>query len=396
MPADADESQERKVLMQTSQQHSDMLQSGVRNWNKWREENTAITPYLKGAGLSEADLSGADLTQANLSRANLSRADLSGADLHGADLSGADLHGANLSGANCVGATLPKADLSGANLVSAYLEGADLGGARLMGADLGGAKLMGADMTGADLREATLHGADLSETNLTRANLTGADLTRALLIKTDLSGATLTHCNIYGISAWDVKLDDAKQNELIITQHNRPIITVDNIKIAQFIYLLLNSKEIRDAIDTISRTVVLILGRFNEERKPVLDALRKKLRENDYVPVLFDFEKPKTPHCIEAVSILARLARFVIADVTDAKIVLEEVLHIVRTIDVPVAPLLLEGGGREPVTLSSLRKGHVSLMKTFVYGSPEHLIPVIKKAIFDPAEAKAKELQRRN
>jgi uncharacterized protein YjbI with pentapeptide repeats len=377
--------------------------------------------YFEGADLGGADLSGANLERAILWKANLKRAklveadfrmaELTQADLAQADLSGAHLEKvtllkatlrkANLSGANLSGAILPGADMTGAdlsraNLVRTYLEGADLGGARLMGADLGGAKLMGADMTGADLREATLHGADLSETNLTRANLTGADLTRALLIKTDLSGATLTHCNIYGISAWDVKLDNANQNELVITQHNRPIITVDNIKIAQFIYLLLNSKEIREAIATISRTVVLILGRFNEERKPILDALRKKLRENDYVPVLFDFEKPKTPHCIETVSILARLARFVIADVTDAKIVLEEVLHIVRTIDVPVAPLLLGGGGKEPVTLSSLRKGHVSLMKTFVYGSPEHLIPVIKKAIFDPAEAKAKELQGRN
>jgi hypothetical protein len=47
-----------------------------------------------------------------------------------------------------------------------------------------------------------------------------------------------------------------------ITDPDEPVITVDNIKIAQFIYLLLNNKEIRDVIDTVGRKGVLLLGRF--------------------------------------------------------------------------------------------------------------------------------------
>ena len=31
---------------------------------------------------------------------------------------------------------------------------------------------------------------------------------------------------------------------------------------------------------------------FTDERKVVLDAIRDELRKRDYVPVLFDFEKP--------------------------------------------------------------------------------------------------------
>jgi hypothetical protein len=38
---------------------------------------------------------------------------------------------------------------------------------------------------------------------------------------------------------------------------------------------------------------VLILGRFTEERKLVLDALREELRQRCYLPILFDFEKPR-------------------------------------------------------------------------------------------------------
>jgi hypothetical protein len=50
-----------------------------------------------------------------------------------------------------------------------------------------------------------------------------------------------------------------------------PIITVDDLEVAQFVYLLLNNAKIRSAI------VVLILGRFTDDRKSVLDALRDEL-----------------------------------------------------------------------------------------------------------------------
>ena len=52
------------------------------------------------------------------------------------------------------------------------------------------------------------------------------------------------------------------------------------------------TQKIRDVIDTITSKAVLILGRFTPERKAVLDALREELRKRDYLPILFDFEKP--------------------------------------------------------------------------------------------------------
>lgn len=55
------------------------------------------------------------------------------------------------------------------------------------------------------------------------------------------------------------------------------MITVDNLEVAQFIYLLLNNEKIRQVIDTITSKVVLILGRFTDERKSVIDAIREEL-----------------------------------------------------------------------------------------------------------------------
>ena len=142
------------------------------------------------------------------------------------------------------------------------------------------------------------------------------NLFAARLVDTDLRDADLTGCFVYGVSAWGLKLEGAKQQNLIITNlaENEPEITVDNLEVAQFIYLMLNNQKIRDVIDTITSKAVLILGRFTDERKAVLDALREELRKRDYLPILFDFEKPRSRNTDETITLLARMARFVVAD----------------------------------------------------------------------------------
>ena len=126
-------------------------------------------------------------------------------------------------------------------------------------------------LIGANLSGANLFGADLRWTDLTNAILYEADLGGTLLLKTDLRGATLTGSRVYGASVWDIKLNDqTKQQNIVITPDNQAAITVDNIEVAQFIYLLLNNQKIRKVIDTITSKAVLILGRFSEDRKIVL------------------------------------------------------------------------------------------------------------------------------
>ena len=205
----------------------------------------------------------------------------------------------------------------------------------LNGAILVEANLRGANLSGADLHEALLSGADLHG-----ANLSGAYLNTAVLLDTDLQDADLTGCHVYGISAWNLKLEGAKQQNLIITRADEPEITVDHIEVAQFIYLMLHNQKIRDVIDTITSKAVLILGRFTDERKAVLDALREELRKSNYLPILFDFDVPATRDITETVSLLARMARFIIADLTDPSSIPKELEAIVPDLAVPVQPLL--------------------------------------------------------
>src|SRR5262249_16389838 len=165
--------------------------------------------------------------------------------------------------------------------------------------------------------------------DLRAADLTHANLTEAILIRTNFKDAKLNDCRIYGISIWDLDLTGAEQAGLIITPHNEPSITVDNLEVAQFIYLLLHNENIRHVIDTITFKVVLILGRFTPKRKTVLDAVREALRQRDLVPVLFDFPPPVSRDLTETITMLARMARFIIADITDAKSIPQELMAIV-------------------------------------------------------------------
>jgi uncharacterized protein YjbI with pentapeptide repeats len=338
---------------------------------------------LSGVNLEKENLSGANLGGANLSNANLFHANLSGADLSKAYLKHADLRGANLSKANLSQANLDEASLFGANVKVANLSGAIIGGADLCFADFGGANLTGA----------TLYGSHLRSAKLNRANLSDANLEEATLVETDLTDADLTGCHVYGLSAWELRLSkDTKQQNLVITRKGEAEITTDDIEVAQFLYLMLHNEKIRKIVDTITSKVVLILGRFTQQRKAVLDALRNELRSRGYVPVVFDFDKAQNQTIGETVALLARMARFVIADLSDAKSVLQELRDIVPNNPMLAVQPLVIATQDEPGMFDFFRK-FPWVLKTHRYDSLERLRADLDERVIRPAEAKVLELR---
>ena len=382
------------------------LYQGSDAWNQWRDENRELTSLnlskvnlkeadLSGAYLNSVDLNGVDISGANLSGANLCHAMLIGANLSNANLSSAILSWANLgsvnfSGAEFSGAYFNEADLSGAKLNGADLRGAYLPGAKFGRAYLSGANLSGASLCGAYFNEADLSGADLSGADLSGADLSGASLERASFVGTILDDARLDSCRVYGTSVWDVSLKNTTQRDLVITDHGAVAVTVDNIKLAQFIYLLLKNDEIRHIIDTITSKVVIILGRFTDERKKVLDALRQELRARDYTPILFDFEKPASRDLTETLLTLASMSRFVIADISAAKSIPQELSHIIPHLpSVPVQPVLL-ASDREYAMFEHWKR-YEWVLPDFLYQDEAHLLASLTDKVIAPAEQKRRE-----
>ena len=360
-----------------------ILKQGAKAWNNHQERKAKLQVTISTTGgsipgdtylgqfalsenkadLSEADLSGTDLRGINLSNANLSRVNLSGANLEGAILERADLGEANLSRTN----------LSGANLMEAHLFRATITESNLSRANLFGADLMGADLSGSDLSDATL----------AKANLVSAKIDKA-----KISGSW-----IYAVNVWDLEGEFEEQRDLIITRKGQPIITVDNIKIAQFIFLILNNEEIRNVINTLTSKLVLILGRFSiPERKAILDALRNKLREYDLLPIVFDFNRPTDKDFTETIKTLAGLSYFVIADVTNPKSSPLELQAIIPDYQIPFVPIIQEG--ESPFAMMvDLQKKYNWVLDTLTYDSIDTLINALKSAIIDPAIEKHNELR---
>jgi len=364
-------------------EHLRILRLGVKYWNKWR----------KSCPTDEIDLSGADLHDCDFNSANFENADFENADLTISDLSNTNSNKANFNRAILFKANLKNAQLREATFFNSNLVCAGVQGACLINANLSRSNLRGADFTAANLSGSDLTRADLSGAIFRFANLTSAKLERAILVETDISNAVLRNTSVYGISTWDIIAEGAKQDNLIITPDNEHIITVDDLEIAQFIYLLLNNQKFRDVIETINSKAVLILGRFTDERKKILDAIRDELRNRNFLPILFDFEKPATRDLTETFSILANLSRFVIADLTDAKSLPQELSHIIPFMpNLPVIPIILNG--QQEYAMFEHWQRYPWVLPTFVYNDETHLLSSLTTLVIEPVEQKVEEVRR--
>lgn len=354
------------------------------------------------SGFKNANLSGANLTEANFSEANchgvnFSKAELSNSDFFNANLTEAYFFRCEMSNANFSQSSMRKCNLKNANLTNANLSHTGLSKSNLknvqaMNADFSHSYLGKADLTRGDFEAANFFAANFSEANLTRANLCFTNLRRAILVRTNLSGSNINSACVYGTSVWDIAGDPKTQNSLTITPEDLPEITVDELEVAQFVYLLLNNSKIRNAIDTITSKAVLILGRFYKDRKDVLDALRLELRKRNYIPIVFDFEKPDSRDLTETVATLAQMSRFVIADISDAKSIPQELSHIIpNNPSLPIVSII----AKEFAAYSMYEhfERYPWVLPLYQYRSQKQLIKVIKEKIIIPAESKSKELR---
>jgi len=353
---------------------------------------------LIGANLSDANLAGVALGNAHLMDAQLVRADLRGCDalaeslFINANLTGADLREAKLFQALFTQSTLVDAKLAGADLQEANFERTDL-----TGADFTGCNLIRAEFFGARASNAIFDGANLSYANFFRADLEGAKLRSTKIpgvrfIECNFANADLSGAHVYGIAAWDIRTDGAVQTGLVVTPPDEAAVTVDDLEIAQFVYLLLNRQKIRNLLDVITSKAVLILGRFTPERKAILDGIAEELRARNLLPIIFDFERSTNRDFTETIKTLSGLCMFVIADMTNPKSAPLELQATVPDYQIPFVPII--EAGQEPFSMfGDLRKYDWVLEPVVTYASLEVLRGAFQAAIVDRAFAKHKELQ---
>ena len=426
-----------------------LLGQGAEAWNAWRARDPSVEIHLAGAKLADRDLRGIDLSGASLERTSFAGSDLRGANfskaharyalfpgakLAGADFSDSDLRDASfveanaaharfdravmtkatldriqalaarfcradLRGVRAVEASLFDCDFEGAGLDQADFTGALLDGAVLRAAALTGNKLTGAILRGADLRSARIEDASAYGINLQGADLTGAtisnsDLSLATLVGARLDGTVLANVRVFGASIWNIDGKPARQDEIVITPQGQPRVTVSDLEVASFVYLLLNNEKIRNAIETIGAKGVLILGRFTE-RMHVLEAIRKEVSRLGLLPIVFDFDRPTDRDFSETVMTLAGMSRFIVADITAPRSVPLELQVTIPNYMVPFVPLIAEGERPFSMFEDLWKKYRDWVLEPLTYESVDQLVRVFEKAVVDPANDRREELRVR-
>jgi hypothetical protein len=295
--------------MRIPQQHVNELEQGkVSEWNQWwtRQIDEDKVPHTRtGTELVGIDLSGVDLT---------------GADLRRLNLRDAKFH-----------------EKSGKEIKESFLAHA---------------RLSNCDLTNATFKDADLHGASFRHSTLTNATFKGCNLRHANFTAAKVGDARFINCDAYGAGLWNTTGDPKKvtlrlsatkaDREHKDTRAEEDFVVATHLESAAFLYLLADNERISAAFDGLTEKVVLILGSFKNGGKARLQDMKHQLR-GQYAPILFDFPPPGCRSLTETIGALAHMSYFVIADLTNASSVPQELSHIVPFLpSVPIVPVLCD------------------------------------------------------
>lgn len=337
-----------------------------RQINAMRAKSEKEAVLTKGGSIAAQSLQVIDLRGANLDEIILGYA-----DMRAVILDNASMRGVWMKGVQFQDASLKNVDFSPSKF------GQDT---RMMEGNFSYCDLSGANLEAANLADATF-----KHTNLQQANLQQVDLSNSIFNKCNLEGANLTDSRIYGVAAWDLKKKGAIQKNLLIEPTGDKV-SVDDLEIAQFVYLLLNNQKITNVISTIGRKGVLILGRFTPERKRILDAIREELRNNyNLLPIVFDFDRATEKDITETIKILAGLSRFVIADITAPKSSPLELQATIPNYMVPFVTIIEEGENPFSMFTDLWKKYDKWVLQPVKYPSLEILLKHFQKGVIDRA-----------
>jgi hypothetical protein len=131
---------------------------------------------------------------------------------------------------------------------------------------------------------------------------------------------------------------------------------------------------------------VLVLGRFREDRKAVLDHIGRLLEAHGYRYLVFDFTEPDDRNKVETIGLLAGLSRFVIADITEPTSVPLELAMIVPQLNIPVV-LLAEKGKPTFSLVDDLQEANrFRVFPTWSYRDLDHLSARFEAVVVRRAE----------
>ncbi|RYE56169.1 MAG: pentapeptide repeat-containing protein [Sphingobacteriales bacterium] len=331
-------------------EYTNLLKQGKVEWNQWRDENQNVK-----LNFSDLILDGMNLEGYHLDNSNFNQTSLRGCNLNNAWLAWCNFF-------HC--------DLSESTITNPEVDDLPFNDKRLMGVNIRWTTFACCKLDNVNFRHAVLEGARFHDCSL--------------------NGANLSESLINGLSAWGNTYDSSTlQDNLYITEMDKPILTVDNFEIAQFLFLISNNKNIRSAIDSLATKIVLILGGFSKEDKPYLDTIKSELKTSDYIPVMYDFDKPDSRNHTETVSAIAHLSSFIIGDLTNQRSIPHELASIIPHLrSVPVIPIVR--CNFKPFGMFDDYKSFLHVGEVINYDPTEPIFNIVQKIFHERDQIKLK------
>jgi hypothetical protein len=120
-----------------------------------------------------------------------------------------------------------------------------------------------------------------------------------------------------------------------------------------------------------------------------------KLFVQSHIPTLPDTSRVWAAAALAASTLLARMARFIIADLTDPSSIPKELEAIVPNLAVPVQPLLLEGSSLYSMFNDFDPLDYHWVLPVYQYKEPKQLLAALATKVIAPAEAKVEAFEER-
>lgn len=204
-------------------------------------------------------------------------------------------------------------------------------------------KFSGSTLNGAVFRDCNLNQSEfVDDTKLHDVDFYGSSL-----IEATFKNSVIRKCKVYGANFWGLNVSDTVQEDIFITNFRsakskklNEITKIYDIELAHLINLLTDNSKFSSIIRGVQSSFVLILGSFGDNL-PNLQMLKDEiLRHEEYVPILFDWNKEHNLDFLETIILLAGFSKFIVVDLSGPRSVPAELQAILSTIMIPVIPIL--------------------------------------------------------
>jgi len=200
------------------------------------------------------------------------------------------------------------------------------------------------------------------------------------------TGCQIIDCDVFGANIWSLDSIETVQKDLKVPYGENKIkksfISIDDIELANVVYLLSMNANFSKLIDQSKTNCVLILGRFSDGAIDRLHQIKEELRIRNFSPIVFDFKSPKSLDLIEVIVLLSLLSKFIIADLSEPKSVPAELQAILGSLMIPVVPILQRNSTPYGTFTSTNR--YFWVLPVLIFDTTDDLKRVFDKAIVEP------------